>query len=159
MVACPNNPCIIGYGCVDSIYRRLGNFSFYLYNVLRIPYMDEPKVHNTISVLVLALLVGFLFTNISIALWIAVILLVNNIWFMPLNKYVVECWLRFAHGLERINSTILLSLTFFVALTPIACLYRICNKKRVENFKKNKRTSYFDTVGHTYGKEDFSKQW
>lgn len=84
---------------------------------------------------------------------------VLNVFCIRLNERIAAYWLWFAHILGRVNSTIILCFIFFVVVTPIAYFYRMFNKKSVEHFRVNKRTSYFDTVDHGYQREDFFKQW
>lgn len=67
-------------------------------------------------------------------------------------------WLKFAEILGRINSTILLSLVFFIFLTPIALLMRIFKKEDALKLKKPGASAY-DERNHTYEKKDLENTW
>lgn len=68
-------------------------------------------------------------------------------------------WLKFAEILGRVNSTILLSLIFFIFLTPIALLMRIFKKGDALKLKKPTTASAYDERNHTYVKKDLENTW
>lgn len=67
-------------------------------------------------------------------------------------------WLKFAEVLGRINSTVLLSLIFFIFLTPIALLMKIFKKEDALKLKKPGASAY-DERNHTYVKKDLENTW
>lgn len=157
MVVVPNH-CDAGFSRSANSYDcRLGNLSFYLHSFLM--KISDIETYKTINVLAVALLIAFLFSRENIFLFLAVILLVNNIIFIEANRVIADYWLAFAKVVGNINSKIILTIIFFLFLTPIAFLYRIFNREQVANFKVNNRESYFEDVSKEFGKEDFLKQW
>ncbi|GAB3510918.1 SxtJ family membrane protein [Emticicia fontis] len=68
-------------------------------------------------------------------------------------------WLKFAEILGRVNSTVLLSLIFFIFLTPIALLMRIFKKGDALKLKKPATASAYDERNHTYVKKDLENTW
>ncbi|MDZ4844813.1 MAG: SxtJ family membrane protein [Chitinophagales bacterium] len=72
------------------------------------------------------------------------------------NK-IVWAWYKLAQGLGYVNSRIILSLIFFVFLTPLAFLSRL--KKGDSLHLKKSEGSYFITRNHPYAKKDLEKMW
>lgn len=68
-------------------------------------------------------------------------------------------WLKFAGALGRVNSWLLLSVVFYVFLTPLALLYRLFNGKRGEFFANKDHGSTWrdDVPEHT--PSSFGKTW
>lgn len=59
-------------------------------------------------------------------------------------KFIAEKWMRFAEKLGEVNSKILLSIIFFLFLTPIAFFYRLFHKKeQFQNSAWKKRQNQF----------------
>jgi hypothetical protein len=71
---------------------------------------------------------------------------------------ITTAWLKFAEVLGRINGTILLSLIFFIFLTPIALLMRIFKGSDELHLKKQTRTNYI-TRNHQYIGDDLKNIW
>lgn len=74
-----------------------------------------------------------------------------------LAEKIVWGWFKLAQGLGYINSRILLSVIFFVFLTPLALLSRL--KKSDSLQLKKSDGSYFTTRNHAYEKKDLEKMW
>lgn len=70
---------------------------------------------------------------------------------------IVWGWYKLAQGLGYVNSRIILSLIFFVFLTPLALLSRL--KKGDSLHLKKSDGSYFITRNHPYSKKDLEKMW
>lgn len=68
-------------------------------------------------------------------------------------------WSKFALIISRVNTTILLSLIFFLILTPLAFLYRIFNRNPLRLKRDAGSKSYFFDRDHVFKKEDFEKIW
>lgn len=71
----------------------------------------------------------------------------------PLGEYIHLTWMMIGKVLGYINSHVLLSITFFILLTPIALLMRLLGKG---NFLKSatKKNSVFIARNHLYTKTD-----
>lgn len=73
-------------------------------------------------------------------------------------ELVTKAWLKLAEILGRINGSILLTLIFFIILTPIALLMRIFKGSDELNLKKQSKTNYA-TRNHTYQGKDLKNIW
>ncbi len=72
---------------------------------------------------------------------------------------VVQAWLGFSGVLSRLNSRVVLTLVFFLSLTPLALLYRLFTKNPLMLKKDRKAPTYFKNRNHTFGRKDFEKMW
>lgn len=140
---------------INSVCRRKFNFSIYLYNIL----MDRQEVYKTTNVLILAALVGFLLTDYFFFMWFSVGLLLSNLFYFRLSRVISIIWLRFSKILGVINSNILLTIVFFLFLTPLGVLFRHYNTVSNHHFKRNVKGSYFDKVTVKYSKSYFLRQF
>lgn len=121
--------------------------------------MQRLETFRTIAVLTVAFLLAYLIFGSPWLLWIAVFLSLGNTFENKITTAVAKYWMSFASILGNINSRIILTLMFFVVLTPTAFLYRIFNRDKVNHFLKNTRSSYFIDVRKKYRREDFEKIW
>jgi hypothetical protein len=121
--------------------------------------LDKLGIFQTIHVLTLALLIAFLIFGNRWLLWAAVFLAAANTFENRLTTGIAKGWLAFAHWIGRINSRILLTLIFFLFLTPIAWLYRLFNQSLVEHFRTDSRASTFQERNHRWEPADFEKIW
>jgi hypothetical protein len=67
-------------------------------------------------------------------------------------------WLKIAEILGLINSTILLSLIFFIILTPLALLMKVFKKSDSLKLKKLSGSAY-DERNHIYTANDLENTW
>jgi hypothetical protein len=73
------------------------------------------------------------------------------------SKYLSIAWMKLAEGMGYVMSKVVLSIIFFVFLSPIAFLYRLATKK---SMKKNSSTdTVFDERNYTFAKKDFDNPW
>lgn len=72
---------------------------------------------------------------------------------------VSKAWLKLAQLLGRVNGYVLLTIIFFLFLTPIALLMRLV--KKADNLKLKPQTgdSIYETRNHTYVPKDLSNIW
>lgn len=75
----------------------------------------------------------------------------------PLERLVVWIWGKIAMVLGWINTKIILSLVFFIFLTPFALLSRLFSKNALQ--LKRKSESTFVERNHTYTKKDLENIW
>ena len=87
--------------------------------------ITHSKALETISIIALACVAIGLIFGFKGLLYIALILLVIGNFFKGLSIKIARVWLKFAYFIGNINSKIILTLIFFLFLTPIAILYRI----------------------------------
>lgn len=122
--------------------------------------MDNNKQDNpkTILVIVTGLLVlrfvfksdYFLYASLGIGLISLIIPVVGD--------GIVWLWFKIAQVLGWINTRIILSLVFFLFVTPIALLSRVFKKNMLQLRDKDAKT-VFVTRNHTYKKEDLEETW
>lgn len=78
-----------------------------------------------------------------------------------LSGFVTEkihwLWMKVAHIMGFIMSKVILSIVFFLFLTPIAFLSKLGRKNLLQLTKSDK--SYFTQRNHQYKKEDLENVW
>ncbi|HOK07930.1 MAG TPA: SxtJ family membrane protein [Syntrophales bacterium] len=121
--------------------------------------MSPTERLKTVSLLALALLVAYLVFRLEVLLWLAAALCLGNAFDSRPTAYVAALWMRFARTLGAFNSRLILSALFFLVLTPIAMIYRLLNREKVDHFLRNRRDTYFEDVDKTYRPGDFEKLW
>ena len=68
---------------------------------------------------------------------------------VQLSARIHVLWMKIAQVLGRISSAVLLTLVFFLMLTPMAVMRRIFSRQDVLQLKK-KEATYFTIRNHTY---------
>lgn len=120
--------------------------------------MKQQNNKEIVLTIVVGLLVFFYFFEIKGLLIAALIIGLLGVFSSFVADKIAWVWLKFAEILGRINSTVLLSLIFFIFLTPIAFLMRIFKKDDVLKLKKPGASAY-DERNHTYVKKDLENTW
>jgi hypothetical protein len=121
--------------------------------------MKKQNPAQTILSIVVGLIAFSLLLKINmlaqIALAIGLLALLSN----GFAELVSKAWMKLAMLLGRINGYVLLTIIFFVFLTPIALLMRLV--KQADNLKLKPQTgdSVYDTRNHTYEAKDLSNIW
>jgi len=111
----------------------------------------EPK-HTSLVVIAIGFAVlYFLFHKNWLLIPIAVCLV--GFLLAPLGDFIHLTWMQLAKVLGYINSRILLSVIFFVFLTPIALLMRLLGKTQFVK-KPRIQQSLFVTRNHLYKSQD-----
>ncbi len=115
----------------------------------------QPK-HS--SLVVIAIGFGVLYFNFH-KLWMLVPVGVSLIGFFinPIGEIVHKGWMLIAKVLGFINSRILLTLLFYVLLTPLALVFRLFNKARLKHTLKNNTS--FVIRNHQYTIQDLRNPW
>lgn len=120
------------------------------------------KTQNTAQT-ILAIVVGLVAFSLffqwellaQIALGIGLLALLSD----AFAKLVAKVWLKLAEILGRVNGYILLTLIFFLFLTPIALLMRLIQKADNLKLKRQANNSIYETRNHTYLAKDLSNIW
>ena len=78
--------------------------------------------------------------------------------------YIVWLWYKIAEVLGWVNSRIILSILFFLFLSPLALLYRLFNKDTLQIKKRSLQEkplegSMFVDRDHQYETKDFEEVW
>lgn len=70
---------------------------------------------------------------------------------------IVAAWLFVGEKIGWVNSRIILSIIFFLMLTPLAFLYRLTKKNHLQLKKIENGGSYFIERNKSFVKEDFER--
>lgn len=114
---------------------------------------------ETLTVLAAVFLVLNVFFHQQVFIYGAILLLVTGLFIKPLASMITKAWLKFSCILGAINTKIILSLVFFLILTPLAYLFRLFNKNPLQLAKKSKSQSLYHDRNYKYVKSDFEKMW
>jgi len=75
----------------------------------------------------------------------------------PLERLIVWIWDKIAMVLGWINTKIILSIVFFIFLTPFGLLSRLFSKNALQ-LKQSSKTTFVER-NHTYTKKDLENIW
>ena len=122
--------------------------------------MDEKvKAREALSVLALASLVllGLLKGKWTMGSYIAILFLCIGLFIPPLAIIIHKAWISIAHALGTINTKIMLTLVFFLFLTPLSFLRRLFTPDPL-NIKPPKETLLIPRE-HLYTAEDLENPY
>ena len=126
-------------------------------NIQLDPKNDQIKVAETILILSLAsMIIGFIF-EIEQCFAISTILLLAYLIAYRICLWITRIWLGFSKVLGGLMSRLLLSLCFYLVLTPISFIYRLFNTDNLD--LKPTKTSYFHTRDVIFDKQYFERIW
>jgi hypothetical protein len=109
------------------------------------------------AMVLICLLAGW-FTGIRDWFLGAIILLIINMTWPTIYTWAAKGWLGFSHLLGTVMSKIILSLIFFIVVTPLALLRRALGHDPMALKKWKKGTeSVFETRDHTYTPEEIEQ--
>lgn len=80
-----------------------------------------------------------------------------GLFFTWLATWIATGWFGLAKILGLVNGKVLLSVVFFIILTPIALLMRLFGGGSIVKVKSSK--SYYAERNHTYTKADLETPW
>ena len=116
----------------------------------------QPK-HSSLLVIAVGFIIFYLIYD---QLWLLapVALCAAGAGYGPLGHRIHQGWMRLAKILGWINSRILLSVLFFVILTPVSLLARLFGKS---SYRKTQGTgtTQFETRNHRFNREDLLHPW
>ena len=120
---------------------------------------NRHKALETMSVLALACIAIGLIFRLNVFFYLATCLLLIGIFFKGLSVIISNGWLKFAQFLGFINARIILTLIFFLFLTPIAFLYRMLHGDFMNIKRNSDQKTYFVERNHEYKPKDFENVW
>lgn len=120
--------------------------------------MKKQNNKEIILTIIVGLLVFFYFLKLQWLFNTALIIGILGVFSDFVAEKVAWVWLKIAEILGRVNSTILLSLIFFVFLTPLALLMKVFKKSDSLKLKKLSGSAY-DERNHTYMAKDLENTW
>ena len=122
---------------------------------------DKPsllKTYETISVLAFFSLGAGLWFQQPLFFYAALLILFLGVFVRKAATWVAWGWLQFAHVIGTVNTKIILTLIFFLILTPIALCYRLFYGDSLK-IKHKTPDSTWHRRDHTYNKSDIEKAW
>ena len=115
-------------------------------------------VLRTLLVLSLAAIIFHLIFDVKWLLWLAVGFLVISLKQNPLADLIAKLWLKLSEYIGGFMSKVILSIIFFLLLTPIAMLYRLFNRDMKNYFFDRSSTSTFHKA-HVPERNSFEHPW
>lgn len=119
---------------------------------------EEYKTLETMAVLAFFCLVFGIAFDLSVLVYASACLLFIGLFVKVVAAAIARLWMRFAFALGAVNTKIILTLTFFLILTPIAVLYRWKHGDFLSIREKSTGTLWHER-NHRYRAEDLQKQW
>ena len=117
---------------------------------------SDPK--TTLLVITLGFVVVYLITRMNWALIVALVVGFAGLFSDFLAEKIDWLWMKLTWVLSMIVPNILLSLVFFLILTPVAIFSRILGKKDPLSLK-NTAPSLFKDYNKVFDKPSFEKPW
>ena len=116
------------------------------------------KTYETINILA--------FFSIAAGLWfrqpgffyLALLFLFLSLFLKKAATWLAWGWLQFSHLIGTFNTKIILTLIFFLFLTPIAFIYRLFHGDSLKIKQKTPESNWHHR-DHTYNKSDLDKAW
>ena len=116
------------------------------------------KAKETMLTITVGLLIIYYFSNIKSFLTASVIIGIIGILSFNLSEKIDSLWQKLSYYLGEISNRILLTIIFFVVVTPIGAIRRLAKKKTIKNSKKG-LTTYFYDRNHVFSKKDMENMW
>ena len=121
--------------------------------------MNKEQELKTIIVLSLAWLILFIIFKIKIFLFLTALFLLLALFGGKPSYLIAKGWLKFADIIGKFNTKVIIFITFYLFIAPFAIIYRIFNKKQVNDFFNKKEKSYFKDINKKYEKKDLEQLW
>jgi hypothetical protein len=110
----------------------------------------------------LAIVVGFvalsLIFEVPILTYIALAVGFGSLLSTTIQRSIIFVWEKFAKVIGTVNSYLLLSIIFFIFLTPIALLMKVFDNKDSLRLKKPTESNFFER-NFKFKKEDLTNIW
>ncbi|MCC6384554.1 MAG: SxtJ family membrane protein [Bacteroidia bacterium] len=121
--------------------------------------MDKAKKTEAILVIVTGLILMWFIFKIKILLTIGLLIGILSLLSSFIQNQIVWLWMKLAELLGYINGKILLSVIFFLFLTPIALFFKLAGKDPMIKKRKSGQKSLYTERNHTYCAEDLEHIW
>ena len=119
--------------------------------------MTREKGLETIIVLALVLLVVYLKFEVIWLIYVALSLLIIGTIFTKLTIAIGVVWFKFSHYFGLIMNFVVMSIIFYLFLTPLAFFQKVFGKNKLR--KKHTNDSYFHFRRSSFTKETIEKPW
>ena len=120
--------------------------------------MKDYKSKETMLVITVGFLVMYSLFHFKWMLTVAMIVGLAGVFSFYLSKKIDWLWGGLTRVLSFLSNTIILTLCFYLIITPVALIRKLLGKKSLLSVDKTKSTN-FDEVNHSFEKEDFVKLW
>lgn len=120
---------------------------------------ESEKIKAQLVIVTGLVVLSFIFKSVSTYLIYAAAIIGLLCVFLPVvGDFIVKIWYKIAEGLGWFNSRVILSILFFVFLSPIAALYRLFTKNPM-GIKRPSTNSVYTERNHVYQKKDLEQIW
>jgi len=120
---------------------------------------QRAKDLETVAILAAACLLLFGLTAHKWLVLLAFALLSGALLSDTFASAVSDGWLRLGKFIGGISNRVILSLVFYLFLTPLAFLYRLFNKNALSLKRSPGAASYFKTRVHSFSAQDLRDPW
>ncbi|PCJ86040.1 MAG: hypothetical protein COA57_06760 [Flavobacteriales bacterium] len=121
--------------------------------------MKREKILENLAVISIGFMVLYFLFKKFWLLDVSLAVLLIAVFIKPLAKLISRGWMKLAEGMGFVMSKVLLSIIFFLILTPIAFLQKITSKDNLRLKKEPGKSLYFEREGHEFTKEDLENPW
>lgn len=121
-----------------------------------------PEVQDFAQQLALAFLLLAIITGKKGWVILAAFCLIASLGRFGFMQPLAKAWNWLIEGIGRVNRTVILSVFFFVFLSPYAFIFRLFHKQGVRAFlgrKGNEQTAYIETPGKPESRQSFEQLW
>lgn len=118
---------------------------------------NKNKIFETHLVIITGLIVIYLLKGQIFILYISLAFAFIGLFVKPLAALITKGWFGLAIVLNKISSTVLLSLVYILILLPISLLFKLRNSKMLN--LKNRGNSLWYVRNHDYQKKDLDNIW
>lgn len=126
---------------------------------------EKNRILETHLVIATALIIIFLikedllkyFDSKMLFVYLAAGLGITGILIKPLASLLTKGWFGLAEILNKVSSTIIMAIVYYLILVPTAAIYKLRNKRLLD--LKDSQTSMWHQRDHHYQKDDLENAW
>jgi hypothetical protein len=149
---------------VDIHDKWLGGRTVYLHTLLGDTMKTSRTITRTLELETITVIAAFLLLldlllHQRILVIVSLTLLITGLFVKPLAHMIARLWLGFSNLLGIFNSKVILTILFFVVLTPLALMYRLTTRNPLRLKRDVQSKTYFDDRDHTFCRADLEKMW
>jgi hypothetical protein len=120
--------------------------------------ITKARQMETMAVFALVFLLIRLKSSHQVFEYLAIASLVIALFVPPLARIITTVWLKLSQLLGHVSNRVILTIIFYLFLTPLAFLYRLFTKNPLRQSSKESGSYYCDR-NHTFSKADLEKLW
>jgi hypothetical protein len=120
----------------------------------------KPGPYRVTSVVVLVILVVGIYLRLESLLLAGMALLALTLLSPDFTDRFARGWMTLARWIGTVNAKILLTLIFYLVLTPLAWLYRLLHGTPLQSIdRSDQRETYLQPRDKTFTPDDFEDPW